>query len=200
MSRDYAKKPKKRASGARRKPSAKRRPADRRRLPGWAWLLTGVAVSSFVYFLWYLQQQGTGPRQPDPARTEAAREKPRPDPVEAEPVPTESLSVETDYSFHETLTNKEVEVPSDALQGTTSSQKYIMPCGSFRDVNGADTMKARLALLGMQADIKMIDGSNGRWHRVQIGPYLSKRAAERDRHQLQNQGMNDCRIWPLAAQ
>ena len=54
---------------------------------------------------------------------------------------------------------------------------YLLQVGSFRKRSEADRLRARLALLGVEARIQRvsIDGRDA-WHRVRVGPFsdLSK--------------------------
>ena len=71
-----------------------------------------------------------------------------------------------------------------------------MQCGSFRKLASAESLKAKIALNGYTAKISATDEKNGkRWFRVALGPYESKRVAESERHQLERNNINNCRIW-----
>ncbi len=70
-----------------------------------------------------------------------------------------------------------------------------MQCGSFRKQGQAEELKARIAFQGFEAQVRPSEGSSGRWYRVIIGPYESKRLAEKQRHTLQRAKINGCKIW-----
>ncbi len=54
---------------------------------------------------------------------------------------------------------------------TYEAGEYLVQVGSFRDFNDADTMKAQLAFIGVEASIQSVRLANGQeWHRVRIGP------------------------------
>ncbi len=94
--------------------------------------------------------------------------------------------------YHQILTNKELAVEKDpAATQPKSNRKYIMQCGASKVLEKAESMKAQIAFIGLQAKVSEKNG----WYRVQLGPYSSKRAAESDRHKLQNNNFHDCRIW-----
>lgn len=68
---------------------------------------------------------------------------------------------------------EEKAAPEDApATSTVAEEKYILQIGSFRQPDEADRVKARLALLGIGAEIQrvVIDGGDV-WHRVRAGPY-----------------------------
>ncbi len=93
--------------------------------------------------------------------------------------------------YHKMLTNKELEVEKDPVVITNSDKRYVMQCGASKVLEHAESMKAQIAFIGLQAEVSEKDG----WYRVRLGPYSSKRAAESDRHKLQNNDFNDCQIW-----
>lgn len=97
----------------------------------------------------------------------------------------------TEFTYHETLTNKKVDVEVTKPKVTDSNKTYIMQCGAFKQLEDAERMKAELAFIGFQATVL----SKGEWHRVRLGPYSSKRTAESDRHKLQNNNYHTCQIW-----
>ena len=97
----------------------------------------------------------------------------------------------TEFTYHEALTNKKVDVEITKPKSTDSNKSYIMQCGAFKQLADAERMKAELAFIGFQATIL----TKGGWHRVRLGPYQSKRNAESDRHKLQNNNYQTCQIW-----
>ncbi len=93
--------------------------------------------------------------------------------------------------YHQMLTNRELEVEKDPTVAASTSKRYVMQCGASKVLAQAESMKAQIAFIGLQAEVAEKDG----WYRVRLGPYSSKRAAESDRHKLQNNDFNECRIW-----
>ena len=72
---------------------------------------------------------------------------------------------------------------------------YKMQCGSFKTSKQAETLKARIAFSGLEAQVKSVAGKNGTWHKVFLGPYPRKRLAEKDKHTLKRNNINYCQIW-----
>lgn len=93
--------------------------------------------------------------------------------------------------YHQMLTNKELEVEKDPTVAASTSKRYVMQCGASKVKEKAESLKAQIAFIGLQADVSEKDG----WYRVRLGPYSSKRAAESDRHKLQRNDFDGCRIW-----
>ncbi len=55
-----------------------------------------------------------------------------------------------------------------------AKETYFLQAGSFQTATEADNMKARLALLGLEASIQTADiPDKGIWHRVRIGPFTN---------------------------
>lgn len=97
-----------------------------------------------------------------------------------------------EYSYPDVLENQEVEV--DVPEREVGPPK-LMQCGSFRSETDAQTLRARIALSGLESQVRRSEGSNGVWYRVILGPYVTKRDAERDRHKLQRAQIHYCEIW-----
>ncbi|WP_192021969.1 MULTISPECIES: SPOR domain-containing protein [Shewanella] len=188
MSRDYANK---KPSGKKRSSSRGKKPQQKRSIPYLPTLIVLLLVGGFGYFLWWISgSSDDAPVTTAPAVT-VEQTKPKPvkkDPNALPPKPTE------EWTYLEELENKsiDVEVPEDALK---SKGPYQMQCASFRKLEPAEEMKAMIAFQGMEAQVRATTGSSGVWHKVILGPFESKRAAERSRHKLQRAGINGCQIW-----
>lgn len=149
------------------------------------WLLLGITsvlISSFIYFLWFLNQQ--------PA-VELPAGQPAQQTVKKDELPVKPT--EEPYQYIKELENKEVKV--EVAEQQKPAGPYQMQCGSFRAQTQADTMKAQIAFVGFSSEIRRTEGSNGVWYRVVLGPYESKRQATADRNRLRQQGINTCQIW-----
>lgn len=101
-----------------------------------------------------------------------------------------------EWEFMKTLTDPDYEIEVEKPDTSqTSDTTYVLQCGSFRQKDQAESMRARIAFQGLESNIKESNGNNGRWFRVVMGPYDRKRMAEKDRHTLQRAGFTTCRIW-----
>lgn len=96
------------------------------------------------------------------------------------------------WTYMEDLKSKEVEVGEYEV---VDKGPYKMQCASFRTMRQAESMKAKMAFLGLEAQISETKGKNGTYFKVFIGPYERKRQAEKDRHKLKNNNINTCQIW-----
>lgn len=173
MSRDYAK-----SSKRKKKPG---------QLPGWAWMLGGLAIGLFVAFLVYLNNnvhpgkktnivQAFKETLNDARDVHKDKSTPPPPPPKTPPATTEKPK--PSFDFYTILPELEVAVPeqeiADKSQKPSAQQddktNYILQAGSFRDYKQADQLKAKLALQGIDANIQSVQVNQDTWHRVRIGP------------------------------
>ena len=150
-----------------------------------------VLTLTGVYFY-----QNSSDTQQEPEQVIAQETKPKPSAkTRYKAVPAEEI--DNEFSYHESLKNKKIEVETPELPQTTNSseRRYIMQCGSFRSNADAERLRAQIGMNGFQARINKTSEQNGIWYRVQIGPYTSKRQADSDRHQLERNNVNGCIIW-----
>jgi len=76
--------------------------------------------------------------------------------------------------------------PSTAAAGET----FFLQAGAFQNAKDADTLRARLALLGIEARIQTATlPDKGIWHRVRVGPYTSVAELDRTRDTLKQNGV-----------
>lgn len=154
-------------------------------LPGWVWLLSGLAIGLFVALLVYLKDAPTPekvtatPSISVSKGTQDTREVRRSDAEEIPPPPKPR------FDFYTLLPELEVVVPEEEVSGQattpreakpkviTEDGRFILQAGSFRKFEEADRLKASLALLGVQAHIQEVEVNDDTWHRVRIGPIAS---------------------------
>ena len=155
-------------------------PAPKPALPWIRIVITLGLVAGFGYFLWSIKDNAQ--TAPVVSTQQQASEQ--------DPLPELEDEV-WDYPY--ILSDSEVQVEVEEQQ--LSSKPYLMQCGSFRQKGQADEMKAKIAFQGLEAQVRSSEGKNGLWYRVILGPYLSKRQAEVDRHKLRRIDITTCRIW-----
>ena len=77
-----------------------------------------------------------------------------------------------------------------AAQQSSSRDKYFLQTGSFQNSDDADNLKAKLAMLGVEASVQSADLSEkGVWHRVRVGPFTSIADIDQVRASLQQNGV-----------
>jgi cell division septation protein DedD len=162
-----------------------------RPLPGWVWLLTGLTIGLAVALMVYLNQPNVASIGPQTAIND-------PPTACAKGVGEQANKTATKerrhFDFYTLLPELEVVVPenqsrpsstaSAASSTSAATGPYILQAGSFRRAEEADTLKANLALLGVEADIQKVTVDNNMWHRVRIGPYANLDELNRMREKL----------------
>ncbi len=192
MPRDYA-----------TKPSAKGRPASRGKkshrgfhTPGWAWAFAGLALGLFIAFLVYLNEH-----QPT-AHGSAGKTSPKT--TSQKERAANKASDRPRFDFYTILPELEVVLPELTAQEpreteSTDSQeapaKYLLQAGSFRAPEPADSLRARLALLGVEANIEKVRLNAGEtWYRVRVGPFDKLRELAKIQERLRRNEIQTLRL------
>jgi len=156
-------------------------------LPGYLWLLAGLAIGLFVAFLVYLDKQpketisftDAVTQELDKVKSQRKNDKLKNNKT--------SNKKEPEFSFYTILPELEVLISDSEIKpekksvqadnskaiSNASKTKYILQAGSFRNYDDANTLKASLALLGVVSSIQSVNIKNESWHRVRIGPFNS---------------------------
>ena len=173
MSRDYAR------SGKREK-----KPGQ---LPGWAWMLGGLAIGLFVAFVVYLNNHVQTGKKTNIVQAfketlndtrDVRKDKATPPPPPPKTTPATAEKPKPSFDFYTILPELEVAVPEQEIAAQSkkppsqqdNKTNYILQAGSFRDYKQADQLKAKLAIQGIDANIQSVQVNQDTWHRVRIGP------------------------------
>lgn len=104
------------------------------------------------------------------------------------------------YEFYQALPDEETAAgaPVPAVAGPL----YFLQAGAYGNAADADEMKARLALLGFEANILSVQEGETMLHKVRIGPYKSLNELNDARTRLMQNGMDTMlvRIGPKEKQ
>ena len=74
--------------------------------------------------------------------------------------------------------------------GSAPKDTYLLQAGSFQNPADADNLKAKLALLGLEASVEPASlPDKGTWYRVRIGPYSKVEEINRVRQQMTENGI-----------
>lgn len=73
---------------------------------------------------------------------------------------------------------------------TVNTPKRYLQLGAFQSERQADNLKAKLALIGIEAQIQSKDNGTMILHRVRVGPFQSQEALDRVRAQLKSNGID----------
>lgn len=165
-----------------------------------------LIVAGFGYFLWSINGAADNPAQSPVAATVATKPSNQQNSTKtvAKTV-TKTAARATkkaadippapekeDWQYIEALKRKTVDV---AVIKTDKKGPFLMQCATFKNARRAEAFKAQLALLNFESRIKVSSGTNGTFHRVQLGPYKTNRDALRARHKLNKHKINGCKIW-----
>lgn len=171
----------------------KRRRPSKQPTPGWAWLLTGLALGLSVALAVHLRHTAKLPDEPVAARVAKPASQQADEEAEIEPAP------ESGFDFYTMLPGLEVVVPEEEIRpgaaGPTVARpslapgRYWIQAGSFRRYQDADRRKAELALLGLGSGIQAVTIDGQTWHRVRIGPLPDAAQAEATRRRLADAGI-----------
>ncbi|MCP5314670.1 MAG: SPOR domain-containing protein [Chromatiaceae bacterium] len=163
-------------------------------LPGWLWLLTGLLLGGMIVGLVWLKGQsldaggdwvGAKPDRPPQGKAAAAKV------VETPPPPKPR------FDFYSELPKMEVVVPDEEIdrparapeRSPAVAEVYLLQVGSFRRAQDADRLKAQLALLGFEAEVvrAQLNPQDARY-RVRSGPYAGTQALNSARRRLADNG------------
>ena len=151
-----------------------------RAMPGWVWLLVGIALGFAGAVGYYISR---------PTEVQAALE-----PLEKAKGGKKKITIppkeQSRFAFYELLPNYEVVIPKESLKSkptpapdanapAAAPGRYLIQVGSFKDRAEADQQKANLALLGVESRIEKVTIDNTQtWYRVRIGPEKDQRRVE----------------------
>ena len=169
--------------------------SNKKTVPGYIWMLAGLAIGLFASFLMYLDKQPAEEvsfteavkhelkkaRQQQKTDTETTTEKSN------ENTTGDSENKKPRFEFYTILSELEVFVPEPEVEdisskpqpsdnkpvaaNSISNKKYLLQAGSFKNQQDAERLKASLALLGVQSSIQSVNINRDNWHRVRIGPF-----------------------------
>jgi len=180
-------------------------------IPGWFWLLAGMLVGLAVAAVLYLQ--GADRMGQDPGWLTHGESQPAPiAPLRAPPAAAPDAPAERSrFQFYELLPRDEVRIPESAPAAPPppraapapvpqpqarpeTGSRVLLQTGSFRQFQQADEMKARLALMGLTANIREVRIDGQTFHRVFVGPFDSDAQAARALERLRSENIEALRL------
>ncbi|MBV1912943.1 MAG: SPOR domain-containing protein [Cycloclasticus sp.] len=169
-------------------------------IPGYWWLITGLLIGGFVMFLSNMEESTHEPSATikKPGIHNEVRDVKKPTPTAKKPIDSNKPR----FDFYQILPDMEIVIPEHEieerrrLEGTGKSKPgtFIIQIGSFRKANQADTLKARLALLGIESTVQTVNQSGSIWHRVKSGPYTSFRMVDKIQNRLHHNNIDSIAI------
>jgi cell division protein FtsN len=95
----------------------------------------------------------------------------------------------------EPATDQQMKEAQQKATSTTAKETFFLQAGAFQNGPDADNLKARLALLGVEASVQTTTvPDKGVWHRVRVGPYTSVEELNRTRDTLKQNGIETALI------
>jgi cell division protein FtsN len=103
------------------------------------------------------------------------------------------------FDFYRILPGKEEPITERQMRDAAKQaakpgapkESYFLQAGSFPNPADADSLKARLALMGMEANVEPANvAGKGVWYRVRLGPYTRVDEINRIRQQLTQNGVD----------
>ncbi|MDH3759944.1 MAG: SPOR domain-containing protein [Gammaproteobacteria bacterium] len=142
----------------------------------WIWAFLFLMLMSFVAFILFLDQKivSSGASSAPEQAASGSENKPTID-------------------FYSVLPQREVEIPiseedragiENPSINKEAVEQSILQVGSFQSVEEADSLKAQLAFLGLEAKVKSAVVKDDTWHRVQLGPFASETSLSRAKNLL----------------
>jgi len=170
----------------------------------WSWMLMGLLVGAFVTFLMYLDKIPTeGDNQTTSGQMQKKQE-------------TQKAKPKHQFDFYTVLPDREMKVnniSNDKPRRKVTQQAvntevpeteaiavknknpavitlYQLQVGAFKELTKADAMKARLAFIGVESNIQVIQSKGQKMYRVRIGPSTDEQKINAIKKQLKAQNIN----------
>lgn len=170
---------KKRKKGATRKTTP---------VPGWVWLVTGLALGLFVTLIVHLVKIAPeAAKAREVATAEAKAQAVADKKKKAEQVRKDKKH----YDFYTMLPQEKVEVPKN-LQAEPAAPAYyqfMLQTGAFSSVADADRVRADLIMQGFDAQLKTSTSDKGTLHRIIVGPFPNRSRMAKARSMLIAKGV-----------
>ena len=155
-------------------------------------LVLGLTIALGV--AWYIN------KLPNPFKERAPTPKPPPEYAQSAPAP-KVTAPDTPKPATAQETPPKAEKPAAATdapekKSTASGREtFFIQAGSFQDALEADNLKARLALLGVEASVQARNlPEKGVWHRVRAGPYSNVEEVNRIREILKQNNIESALV------
>ena len=149
--------------------------AAKRSSSPWVWVSLFLLLGTFAALVIFLDQKLVKSNEsPAVETTRQSDDKPRID-------------------FYSILPGRTVDIPiseqdQQAIENPsinkTADENIILQVGSFQSASEADSLKAQLAFLGLEADIKSAVVNEGTWYRVMLGPFAANSELSRTINRL----------------
>ena len=165
-------------------------------------LVLGLGIALGV--AWYINKMPSpfvGGRTPAHKNEPAKTEKPLAQ-SKAEDKSAKAAEGKPRFDFYKILpgneepaTDQQLKEAQQKATSATAKETFYLQAGAFPNAPDADNLKARLALLGIEASVQTTTvPDKGIWHRVRVGPYTSVEELNRTRDTLKQNGIETALI------
>ena len=153
-------------------------------------LILGLCIA--VGVAWYMNKTPipflTKAKPPEKAAVEPGKAVVKPDDK------TTQQAEKPRFDFYKILPGAEEPVTEQQIKQAAKPgappENYLLQVGAFQNPADADNLKARLALIGVEASVEPIDlPEKGTWYRVRVGPYTKIDEINRLRQTLAQNGI-----------
>lgn len=171
-------------------------------------LLTGILVGMVIGvglaagLAWYLMKSPSPfvqKEQAKPPQEEARPAAPAVNTAGTSAAPASGVAeAKPRFEFYKVLTDKQEASPGKPAASKTpapeskpaSGEPQFLQAGAFANADDAEKLKAKLAFLGVEANIQVATiPDKGVWHRVRLGPYKSAEELNRVQILLKQNGV-----------
>lgn len=167
-------------------------------VPGYWWLITGLLIGGFMMFLSDLEEAPATAVITKPIVKNDVRDVKKTVARATKPITSNTPR----FDFYQILPEMEIVIPEHEieerrrLEGTGKSKAgtFIIQIGSFRSYKQADTLKARIAMLGIESVVQTVNQNGSIWHRVKSGPYTSFRQVDKIQNRLNHNNFDSIAI------
>lgn len=185
-----------RSPSARSRSAKKSAPAKKRKkgatrkstpVPGWVWLVTGLALGLFVTLIVHLIKIAPEAAK---AREIAAIEAREQAAADKKKKAEQARKDKKHYDFYTMLPQEKVEVPKNpSAANAPAYYQFMLQTGAFNSVADADRVRADLIMQGFDAQIKSSTSDKGTSHRLIVGPFPNRSKMAKARSMLIAKGV-----------
>ncbi len=174
-------------------------------VPAWRWLAVLALVAVFAYFLSTLSSSpqeaktGTQKARPLPLPQTPPRVEPKPEPKASKVAAQKPPKPKVQFDFYTILPKAEFVVPDHEVKTRVREERvgkekagvqYAVQAGSFRRYQDADSLKAKLLLMGFSPKIEKAKIGATTWFRVKMGPYQRLASVDAIQSRLKKNNMD----------
>ncbi|PCH61504.1 MAG: SPOR domain-containing protein [Gammaproteobacteria bacterium] len=179
-----------------RKKQARRGGSQRKQAtPPWVWLLIGLMLGLISALAVYLYVNANNKTE---IVKQPAKQEEKPTTEKKAPVSKPQVAEKPRFDFYRLLPERELVIPDEQVEkikpkksapipSADKGGNYLLQAGAFKTFKQADQLKARLALIGIEATIETVKINDAVvWHRVRVGPFDKLEKVNTVRHRLQD--------------